>query len=104
VPELSSRQRAHLRSLSHPLKPVFQIGKDGISEGNVVAIRQAFNNRELLKVRVLDAAPEEAQHMANELADTIGRGTTVVNVRGHVVTLYRSHPERPEIKLPQNGK
>lgn len=98
--DLSAKQRAHLRSLSHPLKPIFHVGKDGLTDSSVVAIRQAFNKRELMKVRVLEAAPDEAREVADGLAKTIDGRTTVVHVMGNVVTLYRAHPDQPEIKLP----
>jgi RNA-binding protein len=101
VPELSSRQRAHLRSLAHPLRPIFQVGKDGLTENTVSAIRQSFARRELIKVRVLEGAPDDARELAARLAEAVGRGAAVVQVVGSVVTLYRSHPERPEITLPQ---
>lgn len=98
--ELSSRQRSHLRSLAHPLRPVFQIGKDGLTPTVVDGIRQAFNKRELLKIRVLENAEESTQDVADRLARAVGRGTTVVQVMGKNLTLYRPHPDHPEIKLP----
>lgn len=76
------------------------MGKDGLSESTVSAIRQSFARRELVKVRVLEGAPDDARDLAARLADGVGRGTAVVQVMGSVVTLYRAHPEHPEIKLP----
>jgi RNA-binding protein YhbY len=31
VSELTSRQRAYLKSLAHPLKPILQIGREGVT-------------------------------------------------------------------------
>lgn len=98
--QLTPKQRAHLRSVAHPLRPVFQIGKEGLTLGTVQALRQAFRRREILKVRVLDGAPEETVAAASRLAEAIG-GADVVQVMGRNITLYRPHPEHPEIQLPR---
>ena len=57
---LSPKQRAQLRSLAHPLKPVFHIGKDGVTETVLRSLLEAFTARELLKVKVQSAAPLSA--------------------------------------------
>ena len=47
---LTSKQRAHLRSLAHHLKPLLHLGKEGLTESTYGAVESAFNTRELLKV------------------------------------------------------
>ncbi|NIP78749.1 MAG: hypothetical protein GWM90_05915, partial [Gemmatimonadetes bacterium] len=32
ITELTSRQRAHLRSLAHHLKPILHVGADGVTD------------------------------------------------------------------------
>ena len=96
--ELSPRQRAQLRSLAHPLKPVFHIGKDGITETSLRSLREAFNSRELLKVKVQSAAPLTAADAGAELASRLGDVHHVQTI-GRTVVLYRKHPEKPEIEL-----
>jgi len=98
--DLNSKQRAHLRALAHPLKPLFQIGKDGISVSTIRAVRDSFNRRELIKVRLLDAAPQDTPGAARQLVDQLD-DTSIVQTMGNVVTLYRPHPEHPEIRLPR---
>ena len=98
--KLNARQRAHLRSLAHPLKPILHIGKEGVTEGALETIEKAFNTRELLKLKVLEAAPEEARETGDILAGRIA-GAHAVQVIGRTVVLYRRHPERPEIVLPR---
>lgn len=97
---LTSKQRAHLRALAHPLKPVLQVGKDGVTPATIHAAAEALRRRELLKVKVLEAAPQDARATAHELADLLDEAH-VVQVVGRTVTLYRPHPERPEITLPR---
>jgi RNA-binding protein YhbY len=36
---LTPRQRAHLKSLAHPLKPILQIGKEGITDAVARTVR-----------------------------------------------------------------
>ncbi len=90
---LTSKQRAHLKSLAHPLKPLLHIGKEGVTGTVLESVREAFNTRELLKVKVLEAAPQSAQEIGAELAWHLA-GVELVQVIGRTVVLYRSHPDR----------
>lgn len=100
MPDLTSKQRAHLRGLAHSLKPLAHIGKEGVTEAAVHALRQTFDTHELVKVRVLEAAPEDAKTTAYALAERVG-GATVVQTVGRNATLYRPDPDEPTIRLPQ---
>lgn len=97
---LGPRQRAHLKSLAHPLKPIAQIGKGGVDEAVVQSLDDAFRHRELLKVKVLEAAPLSAKDAAEQLAARVS-GAKLVQVIGRTIVLYRQHPEKPEIRLPR---
>lgn len=96
---LDSRQRAHLRSLAHPLKPILQVGADGVSEAFLTSLDEAFNTRELLKVRVLDTSELEVKEAALAIAEARPK-VSVVQTIGHVAALYRPHPEERKIELP----
>jgi RNA-binding protein len=96
---LTSKQRAHLRSLSHDLDPVVRVGKGGLTEPVVTAAREAFNTRELVKVRVLDAAAEGIREVGEHLAEQID-DAMLVQVIGSIVILFRPHPDDPVIELP----
>ena len=97
---LNARQRAHLKSPAHPLKPIAQIGKGGVDEQVVQSLDDAFRHRELLKVKVLEAAPVSAKEIGDELAAHVS-GAKLVQVIGRTIVLYRQHPEKPEIRLPR---
>ena len=96
---LTPKQRSHLRSLAHHLKPIHHVGKEGIGEPTLKSIAEAFNQRELMKVRVQESAPEAAKVVGQRLAESIP-GVEHIQTIGRVVVLYRRHPERPEIHLP----
>ena len=76
-----------------------QIGKEGVSDSAVAALEEAFNTRELLKVKVQETAPLPARDVGELLAARVS-GVQVVQTIGRTVVLFRPHPERPEIRLP----
>lgn len=96
---LTPKQRAYLKSLAHPLKPILQIGKEGVTEAVIDTVESAFRTRELLKVKVLETAPSEAREVGTELANGV-EGAQLVQVIGRTVVLYRRHPTQREITLP----
>jgi RNA-binding protein len=97
--ELTSKQRAFLRSQAHPLKPILQVGAGGVTPAVLDSVREAFNTRELLKVKVLESAPEDARATGNAIAAGI-EGVHIPQTIGRTVVLYRPFPENPELRLP----
>lgn len=63
-------------------------------------VQEAFNTRELLKIKVLEAAPQSAKEIGEDLAWRL-KGVELVQVIGRTVVLYRRHPDKPEIVLPR---
>jgi RNA-binding protein len=96
--ELTARQRSTLRSLAHPLKPMLHVGKEGVTDSFLETLETAFNTRELLKLKVLDSAPEEARESAAAIAARLD-DVHVVQVIGRTVVLYRRHPTDAKIRL-----
>jgi len=99
VDELKPKQRAFLKSVAHPLRPILQVGKDGVTHAVLQTIADAFNSRELLKIKALESCPEPAQQVGTTVAGQLP-GVHVVQVIGRTVLLYRRHPEKPELRLP----
>ena len=46
---LTSKQRAFLKSEAHTLKPIVQIGKNGLNDHIKTSVRNALDARELIK-------------------------------------------------------
>lgn len=95
---LTPKQRRHLRSLAHALKPLVQIGKGGIDGGLVSAVNQALLDHELIKVKVGENAGVERHEAADEIAKQTK--SDVAQVLGNILILYRAHPDAPTIVLP----
>jgi RNA-binding protein len=99
VKELTSKQRAYLRSLANRLKPVVFIGVGGVTAEVVRSVEEAFNSRELLKVKVLQGAPEKARPTAASLMAAL-EDVQVPQTIGRTIVLYRPFPKDPEIEFP----
>jgi RNA-binding protein len=99
VPELTSRQRRHLRALAHALDPVVQLGRQGSSVAALAEIDRALATHELVKVR-LAAGRGERPALVRELEE--GLSCAAAGVIGQVAILYRPHldPARRRIELP----
>ena len=99
---LTGKQRRHLRALGHALKVVVQVGKGGIDDGLITAITQALLDHELIKIRVGESAGLERHEAADEIATQTK--SSVAQVLGNMVLLYKRHPDKPVIVLPKPAK
>lgn len=84
---MTTKERAYLRSLAMTLKPIFQIGKNGISENQVIDISNALEAHELIKINALKNSDEDIMEIANEIAQRTN--SVLVQVVGNKITLYR---------------
>ena len=98
--DLTSKQRAHVRGLAHAVRPLVHVGKEGVTPAALRSLRQTFATREIVKVKVLEAAPETTRETAQTLAEGVD-GCHVVQTVGRTVTLYRPDPKSPIIRLPK---
>lgn len=94
---LNSRQRAQLRGLANTIQPIFQVGKTGLSEQFYKQIDEAISVRELIKVTVLETAPENSRVCADTVAENTG--CDVVQVIGRKFILYRPATEKENRKI-----
>lgn len=94
---MNSKQIRYLRSLANPLKPYFQVGKEGVNFNQTVIIRDALEVHELIKISVLKSCPEELDSVAEQLVRATG--SILVQIIGHTIVLYRKSRE-PKIVIP----
>ena len=95
---LTPRQRRYLRGLGHDLKPVVQVGREGVTDAVAGAVAAALETHELVKIRVGDGAPADRHEVADDLA---ARTTSdLVQVLGRTILLYRRRAGEPIIELP----
>lgn len=94
---LTSKQRAYLRGLANGIDPIFQIGKDGIGENQVVQLADALEARELIKIRVLENALADPRVLCSELCERLS--AQPVQVIGSCMVLYKESKKKKTIVL-----
>ena len=97
--ELTTKQRAYLRSLATHIDTIMQIGKGGVGDAMVKTDCDALEARELIKMKVLENSGEAVRDVAEEQAEACG--AVLVTVIGNKLVLYRqaSDPKRRKIEL-----
>lgn len=97
-PELSERQRKHLRALAHAVKPVIRLGNAGLTPAVTAETVRALEDHELIKVK----APGGDRTARDELFAALARdtGSALVHRIGNVAVLYRPREKLPRILIP----
>ena len=65
---LTGKQKRFLRHEAHHLNAIFQIGKDGLHENQIIGIDEALESRELIKVKILESCKQDKNEIAQELS------------------------------------
>lgn len=96
---MTTKQRAYLRSLAINIDAIFQIGKNGISENLIKQLNDALESRELIKISVLETAPDSIKNLGYEISEKTH--SILVQIIGSKITLYRANIKEPKIVLPE---
>ena len=96
---ITTKQRAYLRGLANTIEPIFQIGKSGISNNLIKQIDDALEARELIKISVLETAPDNVRNLGEEIAQNTN--SICVQTIGNKITLYRARKKDAKIILPK---
>lgn len=96
---ITSKQRAYLRSLGNTIKPILQIGKDGINDNLIKQIDDALEAREIIKLTVLKNSLQTPRELCEKICELVG--AEPVQVIGNRFIIYRRSKEKPKIVLPQ---
>ena len=84
---MNSKQRAQLRSMANTLQPLYQIGKSGVTPAVTEQLDAALEARELIKITVLETAPDSPRETIDTLAARLH--AEPVQCIGRKLTLYR---------------
>ncbi len=85
---MTSKERAKLRAEANSLDPIFQIGKEGITDTVVSQLNDTFNTRELFKIKVhLETAPESPKELASKIAEATG--CHIIQVIGGTIVVFK---------------
>lgn len=100
--KLNNRKLKMLRKMAHPLKPVAQIGKQGLTEAVLDSLYKACNRQELIKVSVLNNCEATAEELAVELR--ANSPMAPVQVIGHTIVLYMPAEDQKNQKITKQLK
>ena len=95
---LKGKQRAYLRSIANTLKPIIQLGKEGVTENFLDQLDEMLTAREIVKVTILETAGLVAKETANAICEALR--AEFVQAIGFKFTIYRKNLEEPKIVFP----
>lgn len=98
---ITGKQRAYLRKMAHQLEPIFQIGKEGVTDAFIDGLNKALTKREILKVHILETAMLDTRDTCNYVAERLGAES--VQAIGNKFIIYRKSDEEKyrKIELPR---
>jgi RNA-binding protein len=99
---INSKQRAYLKSIAHKMKPLVQLGKEGISEGFIAGVDDMLEKHELVKVSILESFEMKASDAAVAVMEKTG--AEFVQAIGNRFTIFRRRNEKPTILFPEEMK
>jgi RNA-binding protein len=85
---LTGKQKSFLRSLAQTKKPLFQVGKEGVTQPLINSIADYVVKKELVKIGLLDTCPQTSDQVA-AIFET--QGFDVVQVIGKIVILFQQN-------------
>ena len=95
--KLRGKQKRYLRSEAHHLKPIFQIGKDGLSEVWLDEDLKALDKRELLKVNILQNSLVEVEDVKEFIENN--SDAQVIQTIGNVLVLFKKSDKAENQKI-----
>lgn len=94
---ITPKQRAELKAIANSIEPVFQVGKGGVNDAQILQIDDYLRVHELVKIKVLDNSMYTAKEATVEIAEKIN--AEVVQVIGSKAILYKRNEKEPVIRL-----
>ncbi|MDR3215781.1 MAG: ribosome assembly RNA-binding protein YhbY [Bacilli bacterium] len=94
---LNKIQIQNLKKRAHHLKPIFQIGKNGLSEDQIDNISIALENRELIKISILQNFSGDKEELIFELVRLTN--SELIQKIGRTIIIYKESTNHKKIKL-----
>jgi len=94
---MNGKQRRLLRAIAHSMKPILNLGKQGLSQQIKNEIKEQLEDHELIKIKVLDTCPLTKKECAEKLS--FDSEIEVVQIIGKTLLLFSQNQEDPKIKL-----
>jgi RNA-binding protein len=90
---IPTKKIIHFRSIAQTLKPMFQIGKDGLTPKVMTQINNYLFKHELGKIAVLESSP---QGLAEISALLLAEQIQTIQQIGRNLVVFKSNPTLPK--------
>lgn len=94
---LSSKNIKQLKKESHHLNPIFQVGKNGVTDNFIEQINEVLEKRELIKISVLQNCLEDKDDISEEISKSTN--SNIVSIIGNTIIIYRESKNNKQIEL-----
>lgn len=94
---LSTNQKKQLKIIANTIEPIYQIGKNELSDTALDMFDKALEARELIKITVHKTVETPLTELAINLSMKLH--AEVVQVIGRIIVLYRKNRKNPKIRL-----
>jgi len=84
---LTTKQKVKLRSLAMELRPIFQIGKEGLSDNLIHGLNDALEAHELIKISVLKNCSLNIKEVAYDISSKTN--SELIQIIGRNIVFYR---------------
>lgn len=88
---LTGKQRSYLKGMANNMDPIFQLGKNGLTDNFIKQVEEALEAREIIKIKVLNNSPLDVTEVASDLAEMTD--AEFVQSIGNKFVLYRESKE-----------
>lgn len=95
--KLTSSEVKQLKKQAHHLKPIFQIGKNGVTDNFIDQINDVLEKRELIKVSVLQNCLEDKDEIANDISEQTN--SHIITIIGNTIIIYKESVSNKQIEL-----
>ena len=89
---INSKHRAKLKSLAQKLDTIIQVGKNGVTDETIKVVSDAFNTKELIKIKKIESAPIDEKEIARILAEKTK--SEIVQIIGSKIVLYKKNNKK----------
>ncbi|MCK5075633.1 MAG: YhbY family RNA-binding protein [Calditrichia bacterium] len=88
---LSGKEKSKFRAEANHLKPEINIGKEGVAEGVINNLLNAFRTKEIVKVKLLEKCPLDVNAVSEKLI--AGVECELVQKIGRTLVFYKELEE-----------
>jgi len=92
----TKKQQRKLKTQAQKIKPTIQIGKEGLTQGQLERINHELTHHELIKIR-FNHHKDQKTRLSQEI--TTQTQSTQIDLIGNTLILYRQSPD-PEKRKP----